>query len=194
MDRDYSACIQTYSGIWIDLEKPSPEDILVPDVAHHLSNICRFTGAVRRGYSVAQHCCLVSKLVQEDHVWSLNELRLQGLLHDASEAYLGDVATPLKKLLPDYRILEDRMQQAVISRFDLKVKDFEHLKLYDRMALIIERQSLMGPKHPVWDKYKMEFPPDYDFDYMLERVVPQTPEQAEKEWLDMFNTLWLNRY
>jgi len=61
-ERKYAIIYSTYSGILIDLANPTIEDILVPDLAHHLANTCRFTGACRTGYSVAQHCILVAEL------------------------------------------------------------------------------------------------------------------------------------
>lgn len=179
--------IQTYSGILIDLENPAVEDILVTDIAHHLANICRFTGAVRQSYSVAQHCSLVNKLIDEKDT----SLRLIGLLHDASEAYLGDVSSPLKALLPEYRVLEDKMQKAIIMRFDLNIPDFDSVKFYDRLALDIESKALLGPRHAVWNKYKVEFG-EYDLDYSMLLVKPLSPEDAEKEYLEIFNKLWLD--
>jgi hypothetical protein len=182
--------IQTYSGILLDLENPAVEDILLPDIAHQLSNICRFTGACRKFYSVAQHCSLVSKLIQED-----GPLKLVGLLHDASEAYLSDVVSPLKALLPDYHVLEDRMEKTIILRFGLNIPNFEEVKFYDRLALDIESKALMGPRYPnYWPKSSsiME-DKDYDLDWELLTVNPLSPEEAEKEYLDIFNKLWLNR-
>jgi hypothetical protein len=186
--KNTKTCIQTYSGILLDLENPSVEDILIPDIAHQLANVCRFTGACRKYYSVAQHCCLVTKLIQED-----GPLKLIGLLHDASEAYLGDIVSPLKALLPDYHVLEDRMEQAIILRFGLNVPDFDgEVKFYDRLALDIESKALMGPRHPNYWPKDFVFG-DYDLDWALLNVKPLTPEEAEKEYLDIFNKLWLDR-
>lgn len=187
-----SSSIQTYSGILIDLKNPNIEDILVPDIAHQLANTCRYTGACRKFYSVAQHCILASKLVEgSDH--SSAELKLQVLLHDATEAYLGDVSTPLKTLLPDYRAIEDKFQKVIIKRFGLQIPDFAHIKFYDRLALDIESKALMGPRHSVWDKYKVDFPIDYELDYSLLSIAPMTADEAETEYLKTFNELWLSR-
>jgi hypothetical protein len=188
--KNLSTCIQTYSGIMIDLQNPDMADILVPDIAHQLSNICRFTGASRKFYSVAQHCSLVSKLIQED-----GPLKLTGLLHDASEAYLSDVVSPLKALLPDYHVLEKKMEQAVILRFGLNISDFDEVKFYDRLALDIESKALLGPRYPnYWPEAgTILSSKDYDLDWELLNVKPLSPEEAEKEYLDIFNKLWLDR-
>src|SRR5579872_2947230 len=84
--------IQTASGLEFPLFEPRLDAINIEDIAHGLSMICRFTGQCARFYSVAEHSVHVSHLVpREDAAW--------GLLHDAAEAYLGDVASPLKKHL-----------------------------------------------------------------------------------------------
>ncbi|HQP24038.1 MAG TPA: hypothetical protein PLP16_02645, partial [Smithellaceae bacterium] len=84
-------CIHTFSGIAFDLLDPKPEMILVEDIVHSLSLINRFNGAAKFPYSVAQHSLYVAGLLPP-------ELKLQGLLHDAPEAYVGDMVSPLKKI------------------------------------------------------------------------------------------------
>ena len=80
--------IQTYTKKKFDLLDPKPEMVCIEDVAHHLSNVCRFSGACSEFYSVAQHSVLVSEVCSPDSaVW--------GLLHDAGEAYYGDIVTPI---------------------------------------------------------------------------------------------------
>src|SRR6266496_3875421 len=82
------------SGKWFNVFNPKPEDVDIRDIAHALSNQCRFTGHTKEFYSVAQHSVLVSTFcAPEDAAW--------GLLHDASEAYLSDIASPVKKH-PDF--------------------------------------------------------------------------------------------
>src|ERR1017187_10636100 len=76
--------ITTFSGIHFWPLLPNPADIRIEDIAHALSNQCRFAGHAREFYSVAEHSVRVSQLCPpEDALW--------GLLHDASEAYLTDV-------------------------------------------------------------------------------------------------------
>jgi hypothetical protein len=87
--------IQTYSGRQFWPLDPRVEDVHLEDIAHALSNVCRYTGHVREFYSVAEHSVHVSWSCEpEDALW--------GLLHDASEAYLADMARPVKQNMPVY--------------------------------------------------------------------------------------------
>ena len=102
----------TQSGRFVDVVAPTPGDVNVEDIAHHLSMICRFGGATPVHYSVAQHCVFVSKILEaeypDDHV-----LQYAGLLHDASEAYVGDMVSPLKRRQEDFRAVEDKWMVAI---------------------------------------------------------------------------------
>ena len=84
--------IVTYTGKVFDLLDPQPEMVCIEDIAHALANICRYTGHVREFYSVAQHCVLMADAYLPGN-------SLQKLLHDAAEAYIGDMASPWKQLL-----------------------------------------------------------------------------------------------
>lgn len=97
---------------WFDILNPEDYEYDINEIATALSNLCRYTGHVNSFYSVAEHSVLVSRIVPA-------HLALAGLLHDASEAYLGDVASPLKKLLPEYKRIETRVQQAIAKQFGL---------------------------------------------------------------------------
>ncbi|MGD0775965.1 MAG: phosphohydrolase [Candidatus Solibacter sp.] len=118
---------------------PNPEKILVEDIAHALAHQCRFGGHASTFYSVAEHSVHVSKLCPaEDALW--------GLLHDASEAYLVDLARPLK-LLPEfaaYREAERRLQCAVAVRFGLLPDQPASVTEADDTMLWIEAHSLLG--------------------------------------------------
>lgn len=78
------------SGRYVNPLDLKPEDVDIRDIAHHLSNICRYTGACPNHYSVAQHSVLVSDALPP-------ELKLAGLLHDAAEYVFNDIASPVKR-------------------------------------------------------------------------------------------------
>jgi len=128
--------IQTATGRRFDLVNPHPSMVFFDDIAAALSKICRFTGHVKAFYSVAQHSVLVSRLVPE-------HLRLQALLHDAAEAYVGDVSWPLKQLLPEYKRIEHKVWTVVADRFGLPHTLDPLVKRADTIALLMERRNLM---------------------------------------------------
>lgn len=132
--------MQTFTGKLVDLANFTADDVRLPDIAHALSCINRYTGHTITPYSVAQHSVMVSKLCEpQDELW--------GLLHDASEAYLGDVARPLKALLPDYVDLEHHVQQTIGKHFGLSWPMPHSVKVADNRALIAEKRALMSVEH-----------------------------------------------
>lgn len=128
--------MQTYTGKLVDLANFREDDVRLPDISHALSIINRFTGHSKCPYSVAQHSVMVSNLCQPEHA-------LWGLLHDASEAYLGDVATPLKNVLPGYRELEEHVQRTIARVFHLPWPMPAAVKEADLRALMGEKRDLI---------------------------------------------------
>lgn len=137
--------IQTYSGRKFNPLRPYPDAIVIQDIAHSLSMQCRFSGHVKKFYSVAQHCVLVSYICDSaDALW--------GLLHDASEAYLVDIPAPLKHSgkFEAYREAEKVMMSAICQRFGLSQTEPNSVKKADKVLLATEARDLMGPLHPEW--------------------------------------------
>lgn len=136
--------IRTRSGKYMDLVFPDAGSVCIQDIASHLGGLCRFTGATKRFYSVAEHSVLVSRLIVVSP-----SVQMFGLLHDASEAYLGDVSTPLKRsgLLGDYSSLEEAMQRTIITSLGLSFDDFctayGVIKAADYAAFCLEWKHLM---------------------------------------------------
>lgn len=134
--------IQTVSGHQFDPANPSINDINITDIAHGLANTCRCNGQSKRHYSVAQHSVIVSEQLPRD-------LQLQALLHDASEAYLCDLPTPLK-VRPEfqaYREMEQRLQAIIYKAFNLPEETDPIVKRMDRRVMVTESIQLMT--HPI---------------------------------------------
>ena len=150
--------ITTFTGKKIDLRNPQPRDITIRDIACGLSKICRFGGQCSEFYSVAQHSVLVAHLVRPEY-------RKYALLHDATEAYLGDVIKPLKVILgAAYANLEAGFLQAILDHF-FRMHSYEEalpeIKRADVLALHIEDEAFRkdDPKRMrfFYDKYNMLF-------------------------------------
>lgn len=164
--------IQTYTGKRICPLDPDPADIFIDDIAHALSLQCRFTGHVSEPYSIAQHSVLVSQFCDpKDAFW--------GLMHDASEAYISDIARPAKHQMPEYQAIEERLMEAVAVAFDLEMPIPESVKLADSRLLMSERRDLLVPVDG-WTHYA----DPYDY-----QVVPWDWRAAERMFLKRFKEL-----
>lgn len=134
-----SSSIVTYTGRIIDPLDPDPDLISIRDIAHALSNQCRFTGHVREFYSVATHSVLATLLVPQQY-------QLDALMHDASEAYLSDIARPVKHGLgfgEAYREVESRLQECIADKFDLNWPIPDSVHEADDTLLRSEQRDLM---------------------------------------------------
>jgi hypothetical protein len=148
---------------------PRADDVDLYDIAHALAHICRFGGHVLEFHSVAQHSLLVAEALR---LLGRPDLQLVGLLHDATEAYVGDLIRPLKRALPSYQSIEARVWGAIALRFDLPLALPPEVKHADELALAIERRDLMPP-HPDVRRVQVDGP----------RIVPMPPVEARNAFL-----------
>lgn len=128
--------ITLQSGSIFDLLNPDSSSFTIEDIAHALGQTCRFNGHTKVFYSVAQHLVLCSYIVDKEHA-------LGALLHDAHEAFVGDIVTPLKALLPDFKDLEIRIEKSVLNKFGLTYPLHPSIKQADLKMLATEKRDLL---------------------------------------------------
>ncbi len=146
----------TYTGKELDLQNPVENQICIEDISHALSNICRFSGNCEKFYSVAQHSCYVAELVP-------NEYKLSALLHDATETYISDIPTPVKKLFPSISKLENNISDIIALKFRAPFMLSDRVKLADKSILAYEFRDLMGVKCELESKSVRIIPWHTDF-------------------------------
>jgi uncharacterized protein len=131
--------LQTVSGRRVNPFDPDPSQLDAEDIARALGNLCRFGGHARSFYSVAQHSVIVSELVEQRGGDA--EDVFAALMHDASEAYLGDMPHPIKHRSPlgaAFKAAEEHLEAAIRARFRIKA-DVPEIKRADRALLATER-------------------------------------------------------
>lgn len=171
--------IQTYTGIRFFPWRPRPEDVHLEDIAHALAQLPRYGGHLPMPYSVAQHSLLVARHCPP-------ALRLIGLLHDATEAYVGDMMRPVKEGLRSFQLLESRIWEAIALRFELPVSIPAEVKLIDNRALTTEVRQLIPS--PAW-QWGSHLP----WDPLPERIHPIPWRDAKHAFIDLFELLWQER-
>jgi 5'-deoxynucleotidase YfbR-like HD superfamily hydrolase len=163
------------SGRFYDYTDPAENDFTIEDVALSLSNICRYGGQVDKFYSVAQHAYYVSYAVED------KRYELDALCHDNDEAFLGDIPTPLKALLPEYQKLEHAHQADMFRRLGLQFPMHSSVHKADAAVLAAEVRDLK-PASKHWDFLDAVTP--YDG-----HITPWTSEKARRMFLLRFYEL-----
>ena len=133
--------LQTVSGRFVNPFDPDPDQLDAADIARALANVCRFGGHARSFYSVAQHSVIVSELVEARGGDA--EDAFAALMHDATEAYLGDMPHPIKHRSPlgaAFKAAEDHLEAAIRDRFAIRA-DVPEIKRVDRALLATERRA-----------------------------------------------------
>jgi hypothetical protein len=171
--------IGTATGKKVNIFDPELDEIDIEDIANALSKICRFNGHISDFYSVAQHSVMVSKMLRK----CAKDIQRHGLLHDADEAYLCDIPSPLKymdEMLPYRRIARNFLVNVIYKKFHVFSQDefTEEVKIADVTALAFEaREFFSGPTRP----WVIE---------TLKNVPESAIELAEEVWEDMGKCAW----
>lgn len=134
--------IMLRSGAWFDFCAPDSSEFTIEDIAHGLANICRYSGQCRKFYSVAEHSILVSETAEG--------FELEALLHDAAEAFLGDITRPLKQMLPEYKRIETEVERAILDRFGVIWPLPQQVKQADLRVLAAEQKQIMPEGTDGW--------------------------------------------
>lgn len=184
--------IQTFTGLEFFPLDPKVDQIQPLDIAHALSLKCRYTGHCEFFFSVAQHSCLLSDYVA--HLGGSIVDQRWALMHDASEGYLPDVAGPIKRHIPGFVEIEDRLLRAIGDRFELPWPKNPWIADLDRLMYWRERRVLL--KDVSWIERQQEKEPVTGEMVDNVPIVHWTPERAKQEFWVRFCYLfngWLNR-
>lgn len=170
--------IETASGRKYHFLSPKLEDICIEDIGFALSNKCRFSGHTQF-YSVAEHCVAVARRLPR-------RLQLAGLLHDAAEAYLGDIPSPLKEHLPDYKNLEGINEAVIEKKFNILLSSNERreIKQADLQALYNEAYFLLPSQGKEFSMFQHK-------EWKLDRIYPEClpPEDAFRVFMSTYHSL-----
>ena len=169
--------MRTFTGKHFRPLQPKAADVNIDDIAHALSHICRFGGHTPAFYSVAQHCVEVSWLAPES-------LALVGLMHDAPEAYVGDLILPIKRQLPVWEHIETPVWCAICGKFNMLPESIAHIKPADTVALLMEVRDLFG------SEALADMPKEYEnIELPARGLEPWSPRRARSEFLYRFSNL-----
>lgn len=169
--------VSTHLGHRFYPQAPRIEDVAIEDIAHGLAFQCRFNGQTQHFYSVAQHSLMVANLVPR-------RLALAALLHDAAEAYLGDMVKPLKGLFPEFSRIEAEVMAIIGARFGVAASAFDdrQIKRADLIALATEKRDLMPNSSEPWGLLDGVAP-------LPTRIEAQSPQLAKQQFLGEFRRL-----
>jgi hypothetical protein len=174
--------IQTFCKKKIHAIDLKPEDIEIGDISHALSLVNRFTGHTTVAYSVAEHSVRVARLIQEQNPGN-DRLVLEALLHDASEAYIADIARPFKHLpeMAPYRAIERSMEIVIAKRFGLPETMSPEIKEADEILLTTEARDLMSPLVEGWHLRLQPLP---------NKIKPWSATVAKCNFMNIFHTFY----
>lgn len=131
----YDNCITTYTGKRFNFIDVKADDIDIVDIAKGLAYKPHFGGMTPKYFSIAEHCLLVEMLLPEN--CTMRD-RLVALLHDGSEAYLGDMLKPIKVLLPEFCKIEDNLTVCILHKYGFELSEIKRIKPQDIQAQQME--------------------------------------------------------
>ena len=178
--------IQTASGNIVNFADPTLSTFTLNDIAHGLSNTCRYAGQCKFFYSVAQHAVLVSYLAEGGGGAVAG---FAGLHHDDTEAFMCDIPTPLKMLIPEYKAIEERVHNVIFDRLGLQRTLPPEVVEADGLALALEKPTLIGVDVIGWNLRDLTHP---SWDEFRAYIKPMTNESAKQLWLDRHAQLLQN--
>jgi hypothetical protein len=162
---------------------PREEDVFIEDIALALSHLCRYSGHCRFFYSVAEHSVHCSNYVAPGH-------ELTALMHDATEAYVGDLIRPIKVYMPDFVEMEDNVWRVIARRFGLPEKMPLAVHDVDNTILVTEARDLLPDGADLMKKWGIPFDPISSLDVCRNGRKPWSPEEAERQFLLRFRELY----
>ncbi len=167
--------IKVSAGHYVDLANPDPSTIEINSIAAALSKVCRFGGHCPKFYSVAEHCFHAGLLAIDEGF--RGEALQAVLLHDAAEAYIGDMVKPLKLTIPEYCVAEQRIEQAIQTAFGIDFRAWaEVIKRFDRAMLKIEKTQMWPEDQEHWAGFSEIDVPKYRLGFW-------EPTMAEERFL-----------
>lgn len=171
--------IETFTGRKFYFLNPTPDQFNIIDIAHALSMTCRYTGHSNKFYSVGEHSWHMSRMLGN----LPKEIQLAALLHDASEAYITDIASPVKMHLPDYKVIEDHIMREMCKRFMIEYPIHPAVKVADLTMLSIEANFLLPSRGNDWEMWKENKRPAIMQEY---KPIGMLPAQAKQLFLDKY--------
>jgi 5'-deoxynucleotidase YfbR-like HD superfamily hydrolase len=168
--------IRTFTGQYVDVFFPDINTITIEDIAHGLARQCRFSGHTINYYTVAQHSIWVALRLPK-------HLQLEGLLHDASEAFCVDIPSPIKKHFTQYHTIEDNVMKVIAQKFNIQYPFHSEIKIVDKEALYWEWNNKVlkdVSEEDNWSPKELKDVSEED---------NWSPKEAERKFLELYYQL-----
>lgn len=173
--------IKVSAGHYLNLADPNPQCIEIQSIASALGKICRFGGHCPRFYSVAEHSVLATHVAIRDSV--CNAACRAILMHDAVEAFIGDMVKPLKIMVPQFVEIEQRIESAIDTAFGLNFNEWRRtIKQYDRAMLKLEKTTMWPDDTEQWAGFSDVAMADTTLRFF-------NPDDATAMFLNLWNAL-----